>query len=149
MLFRSYTANVRSAGAGVDPLATAALTQVGALVFVVPACVFDLIHRSDVTGDVPSWLSPLKGMVRGDIHWKALLAAVFLGLGSAISYLLLCLVLSNQPTNRVAVALYLTPVVGVIASWLVVDEPLHWRDLAGGALVLAAVAISETGKRPA
>ena len=147
--FSIYTANVRSAGAGVDPLATAALTQVGALVFVVPACVFDLIHRSDVTGSVPSWLSPLKGMVRGDIHWKALLAAVFLGLGSAVSYLLLCLVLSNQPTNRVAVALYLTPVVGVIASWLVVDEPLHWRDLAGGALVLAAVAISETGKRPA
>ncbi|MBU6317563.1 MAG: DMT family transporter, partial [Acidobacteria bacterium] len=57
-------------------------------------------------------------------------------------------VLANQPTNRVAVALYLTPVVGVLVSWLIVDEALHWRDLVGGALVLVAVAVSETRGNP-
>jgi drug/metabolite transporter (DMT)-like permease len=34
-------------------------------------------------------------------------------------------------------------VVGVLVSWLIVDEALHWRDLVGGALVLVAVAVSE------
>jgi drug/metabolite transporter (DMT)-like permease len=124
------------------------MTQVGALVFVVPACIFDLLHRGEVTADLPSVLEPFRGMVRGDIHAKALIAAILLGIGSATSYLLLCLVLANQPTNRVAVALYLTPVVGVLVSWLVVDEALHWRDLVGGALVLLAVLVSELRSNP-
>ncbi|MEY4173686.1 MAG: drug/metabolite exporter [Actinomycetota bacterium] len=141
--FSIYTANVRKASEGVNPLATAAMTQVGALVFVVPACIFDLLHRNDVTADLPGLLEPFRGMVRGDIQAKSLIAALLLGVGSAASYLLLCLVLANQPTNRVAVALYLTPVVGVLVSWLIVDEALHWRDLVGGALVLVAVAVSE------
>jgi drug/metabolite transporter (DMT)-like permease len=68
---------------------------------------------------------------------------VFLGIGSGIAYLLLCLVLKNQPSNRVAVTLFLTPVFGVIISWLVVGEHLHLRDGVGAALVLAAVYISE------
>lgn len=146
--FSVYTANVRKASEGVHPLATAAMTQVGALVFVVPACIFDLLHRGEVTADLPSVLEPFRGMVRGDIHAKALIAAILLGIGSATSYLLLCLVLANQPTNRVAVALYLTPVVGVLVSWLVVDEALHWRDLVGGALVLLAVLVSELRSNP-
>ncbi len=146
--FSVYTANVRKAATGVHPLATAAMTQVGALVFVVPACIFDLLHRNDVTAELPTLLAPLRGMVRGDIHATALIAAILIGIGSATSYLLLCLVLANQPTNRVAVALYLTPVVGVLVSWLVVDEALHWRDLMGGALVLLAVAVSETSVNP-
>jgi drug/metabolite transporter (DMT)-like permease len=145
--FSIYTANVRRASEGVHPLATAAVTQVGALVFVVPACIFDLLHRNEVTADLPSALQPFRGMVRGDIEPKALVAAVLLGIGSATSYLLLCLVLADQPTNRVAVALYLTPVVGVLVSWLIVDEALHWRDLVGGALVLVAVAVSESRGR--
>lgn len=140
--FSIYTAFVRTAGRGVDPLAIASMTQIGALAFVIPACVFDLVHRNDA-GDVPGWLTPVRGMVRGPITAKALLAALFIGVGSAISYLLLCRVLANQPANRLAVTLYLTPVIGVLCSWLVVDEPLHWRDAAGAALVLAAIAISE------
>ena len=68
---------------------------------------------------------------------------VYLGVGSAIAYLLLCLVLANQPSNRVAVSMFLTPLFGVIFSWLVVGEDLHWRTAVGGGLVLIAVAISE------
>ena len=102
--FSVYTAFVRRVGRGVDPLAVAAVTQVGALIFVIPACLFDVLDG---------------GMVRGDsITPKALSAAIFLGVGSAIAYLLLCLVLSNQPSNRVAVTMFLTPVFGVIFSWL-------------------------------
>jgi drug/metabolite transporter (DMT)-like permease len=127
--FSVYTAFVRRVGRGVDPLAVAAVTQVGALAFVIPACLFDVAND---------------GMLRGDsITPKALTAAVFLGIGSAIAYLLLCLVLANQPSNRVAVSMFLTPVFGVLFSWIVVGEHLHLRDAVGAALVLLAVWISE------
>ncbi len=127
--FSIYTAFVRKVGRGVDPLAVAAVTQVGALMFVIPACLFDVFNG---------------GMVRGDsITPKALGAAIFLGIGSGIAYLLLCLVLSNHSSNRVAVTLFLTPALGVLFSWIVVGEHLHWRDGVGGALVLLAVWISE------
>jgi drug/metabolite transporter (DMT)-like permease len=86
-------------------------------------------------------------MIRGDsITPKAAGAAVYLGIGSAIAYLLLCLVLSNVPSNRVAVTLFLTPALGVLFSWLVVGEHLHVRDGVGGALVLLAVWISERAR---
>jgi len=127
--FSVYTAFVRRIGRGVDPLAIAAVTQVGALFFVIPACLFDVANG---------------GMLRGDsVTPKAFGAVVFLGIGSGIAYLLLCLVLKNQPSNRVAVTLFLTPVFGVLISWLVVGEHLHVRDGVGAALVLAAVYISE------
>lgn len=127
--FSIYTAFVRRVGRGVDPLAVAAVTQVGALFFVIPACLFDVIDG---------------GMLRGEsVSPKAFGAVIFLGIGSGIAYLLLCLVLSNQPSNRVAVTMFLTPLFGVIFSWLVVGEHLHLRDAVGGALVLLAVWISE------
>ena len=127
--FSVYTAFVRRVGRGVDPLAVAAVTQVGALIFVIPACLFDVIDG---------------GMLRGDsVTPKAFGAVIFLGIGSAIAYMLLCLVLSNQPSNRVAVTMFLTPLFGVLFSWLVVGEHLHVRDAVGAALVLVAVWISE------
>ena len=127
--FSVYTAFVRRVPRGVDPLAVAAVTQVGALFFVVPACLFDVFNG---------------GMLRGEsIAPKAFGAVIFLGIGSGIAYLLLCLVLANQPSNRVAVTMFLTPVFGVIFSWLVVGEHLHVRDGVGAALVLLAVWISE------
>ena len=133
--FSIYTAFVRRVGRGVDPLAVAAVTQVGALIFVIPACLFDVVNG---------------GMLRGDsITPKAFGGVIFLGVGSGIAYLLLCLVLSNTPSNRVAVTLFLTPMLGVIFSWLIVGEHLHLRDAVGGALVLLAVWISEHASPPA
>ena len=127
--FSIYTAFVRRVPRGVDPLAVAAVTQIGALFFVVPACLFDVFNG---------------GMLRGEsIMPKAFGSVIFLGIGSGIAYLLLCLVLANQPSNRVAVTMFLTPVFGVIFSWLVVGEHLHVRDGVGAALVLLAVWISE------
>ena len=127
--FSIYTAFVRRVGRGVDPLAVAAVTQIGALILVIPACLLDVFDG---------------GMLRGEsITPKAFGAVIFLGIGSGIAYLLLCLVLANQPSNRVAVTMFLTPVFGVIFSWLVVGEHLHARDGVGAALVLLAVWISE------
>jgi drug/metabolite transporter (DMT)-like permease len=44
--------------------------------------------------------------------------------------------------------MFLTPVFGVIFSWLIVGEHLHLRDAVGGALVLVAVWISERSSTP-
>jgi drug/metabolite transporter (DMT)-like permease len=125
---------VRRVGQGIDPLAVAAITQVGALFLVIPACLLDIADR---------------GMVRGDsIHGKAFFAVLFLGFGSALSYLLLCRVIAHQPSSRVAVSMFLTPLFGVIFSWLIVGEHLHWRDAVGGAMVLLALWISERSVPP-
>jgi drug/metabolite transporter (DMT)-like permease len=132
--FSIYTAMVRRVGVGVDPLAVAAVTQVGALFLVIPACILD------ITG---------KGMIRSSgVHPKALGAVLFLGFGSALAYLLLCKVISNQPPSRVAVSMFLTPMFGVMFSWLIVGEHLHLRDALGGALVVGSLWISERTARP-
>ena len=112
--------------------AVASITQVGALAFAVPAALYDLTDG---------------GLTRGPVTPRAAAAVLFLGVGSAFAYLLLCSVLAHQPASRVAVALYLIPVLGVFFAWLVVGEHLAGRDLAGGALVLGAVWISERGRR--
>ena len=49
--FSVYTAFVRRVGRGVDPLAVAAVTQVGALFFVIPACLFDVLNGGMLRGD--------------------------------------------------------------------------------------------------
>jgi drug/metabolite transporter (DMT)-like permease len=127
--FSIYTALVRRAAQGISPLAVAASTQIGALFFVVPACLFDIADGGMIRGDGPTG--------------KAIGAVVFLGVGSAIGYLLLCSVLASQPSSRVAVTMFLTPMIGVVLSWLVIGERLHLRTAAGGALVLLAIYISE------
>ena len=127
--FSVYTAFVRRASKGVDPLAVAAITQVGALFLVIPACLLDVADR---------------GMLRGNtLQGKAIGAVLFLGFGSALAYLLLCKVIAHQPPSRVAVSMFLTPLLGVFFSWLIVGEDLHVRHAVGGVLVLLALWISE------
>lgn len=132
--FSVYTAFVRRASKGVDPLAVAAITQVGALFLVIPACLFDIADG---------------GMIRGhSLHGKAVAAVLFLGFGSALGYLLLCRVIAHQPPSRVAVSMFLTPLLGVIFSWWIVGEELHVRDAVGGVLVLVALWLSERSAKP-
>jgi drug/metabolite transporter (DMT)-like permease len=127
--FSIYTAMVRRAAQGIHPLAVAATTQIGALFFVVPACLFDVADGGMFRGDGPTG--------------RAIGAVIFLGFGSAIGYLLLCSVLASQPSSRVAVSMFLTPMIGVVLSWLVIGEHLHVRTAVGGLLVLLAIYISE------
>lgn len=132
--FSVYTAFVRKASKGIEPLAVAAITQVGALFLVIPACLFDVADG---------------GMFRGDsVHGKALGAVLFLGFGSALGYLLLCKVIAHQPPSRVAVSMFLTPLLGVVFSWWIVGEELHVRDAVGGVLVLVALWLSERNAKP-
>ena len=131
--FSIYTANVRRIGKGVDALKVTQITQIGALFFIVPACLLDVFDG---------------GMIRsGGVTAKATAAMVFLGIGSAVGYMVLCSVLASVPSHRVAVSMFLTPLFGVFFSWLLAGEDLHLRDGVGGLLVLLALWISERGTR--
>jgi drug/metabolite transporter (DMT)-like permease len=54
--------------------------------------------------------------------------------------------LKRLPASRASVFVYLTPVFAVILSFLILDERFSWMFYAGGALVLAGVALSSLAK---
>lgn len=131
--FSMYTALVHGAAQGIDPLAVAAITQIGGLAFVIPACLFDIVNG---------------GMIRSHpLRTDAIVATLFLGIGSALGYYLLCSVLANLSSSRVAVSMFLIPLLGVMFSWAIVGENLYVRHAVGAAIVLAAVWISERSSR--
>lgn len=126
--FSIYAARVKEASIGIDALAVAAVTQIGAALFAVPVSLVDLAGR---------------GMVRGDIGANAVFGVLWLGIGSAIAYLLFCRVLADQPATVVAISLYLIPVVGVLASWVLTDERPSGRHAVGGLVILVAIWLGE------
>jgi drug/metabolite transporter (DMT)-like permease len=50
---------------------------------------------------------------------------------------------------RVALMAYLVPLVGVAGGVLILGEPLGWRLLGGGALILAGVVLADRSERRA
>jgi O-acetylserine/cysteine efflux transporter len=63
-----------------------------------------------------------------------------------VAYLLFAHVLSRIDASRFAVVLYAVPTLGVVASWALLGERPLGRDVTGGAVILAAVWISERGR---
>jgi O-acetylserine/cysteine efflux transporter len=68
---------------------------------------------------------------------------IIIGAGSALGYWLMSSVLARAAASRFAVSMYLLPVVGVTVAWIVLGDRPYARHLAGGALILSAVWISE------
>ena len=62
--------------------------------------------------------------------------------GSVLTYGLNTWALRHVTASRVASFVYLQPVVGAFLAWLILDEPLGWRVLAAGGLILAGVALA-------
>ncbi len=50
------------------------------------------------------------------------------------------------PSTTVGASLYVIPILGSLAGWLVLNESLTWQAISGGAIVLAGVAYSEFAK---
>jgi O-acetylserine/cysteine efflux transporter len=132
VLFSVYTAVVRQIAPANEPLAVAAITQVGALLISIPLLVLDAADR---------------GLVRGPVTAGAVAGVVFIGAGSALAYFLIASVLSQAPASRLAIALYLLPVVGVATAWLLLGQRPYLRDVIGGALILVAVFLGEHASR--
>jgi O-acetylserine/cysteine efflux transporter len=95
------------------------------------------IGTSLTTLDTPRGAGALAGLA-----FTVLVATV---LGSGIWTTLL----SRHPSSTVAPFSMLVPVVGVGASWLAFGERVHLVELACGAVVVAGVLLSSSGRRTA
>ena len=75
------------------------------------------------------------------VHPRALLALVFAGLsGSAIAYLLWFEIVRRLPATTASLGVLSVPVIGVVASVVVLGERPTIPDLIGFALILGAAA---------
>jgi drug/metabolite transporter (DMT)-like permease len=128
VLFAAYTVSVRREAGRLDAAAVAVVTSVGASILTLP-----LIALDAARGDV----------VQPDLRASAVVAMVYIGVGSGIAYLLFAHVLSRLPASRFAVAMYAVPTIGVLGSWVVLGERPIARDVVGGAMILAAVWVAE------
>jgi drug/metabolite transporter (DMT)-like permease len=107
-----------------DPLAIAAWQLVAALVVTVAGLVA-------FEGSLHLW----------PMHAPALLATIFSALiGSALAYLLWFEIVRRMPAMTATLGLLSVPVVGMVASVLMLGERPTLTDLIGSALILAAAA---------
>lgn len=81
--------------------------------------------------------------------WWALSYLVIFG--SVVAFTAYVWLVANAPISLVATYAYVNPVIAVFLGWLILDEKITWPIVAGGAVVVAAVAlvISSERKHPA
>ena len=93
-----------------------------------------------------------------DYRPSSLFAIVWLGvLGSGLAYLVFFRLLATWGSTRSSLVAYLLPIVGIVLGFLVLDETVDGRVLAGTALVVGGVALANSrfgqrrlfGRRPA
>jgi drug/metabolite transporter (DMT)-like permease len=106
-------------GAGMQMLAGALiLTVVGAV-----AGEFGRVHPEAIS--LESWLG----------------LAYLVGFGSLLAFSAYMWLLRNAPTSLVGTYAYVNPIVAVLLGTVVLGEPLTWRTLVGGGIILCAVAL--------
>jgi drug/metabolite transporter (DMT)-like permease len=77
---------------------------------------------------------------------EAVFAIVWLGiLGSGVAYLAYFTVLRTWGATRTSMVAYLLPVVGIALGALVLNDPVTLNRIAGTALVIAGIAIVNSG----
>lgn len=109
--------------AGVAPLAVAAGSQAAAAIALLP---FALAAWPASPAPVSAWV-----------------AVVLLATGStAIAYILYFRLIANVGPTRAIAVTFLIPVFGVLWGYLVLDEPVGARMIAGAALVLGGTALT-------
>ena len=68
--------------------------------------------------------------------------------GSLVAYTSYMWLLRAAPTSLVGTYAYVNPVVAVLLGTVVLGEPLTWRTLVGGAIILASVALIVCAPKP-
>lgn len=117
--------------AGLPPLATAFGQVAASTCLLLPVWV---LHDRPWT---------LAGPGAGPVAAVVALAA----LSTALAYLLYFRILGSAGATAISLVTFLVPVSAAGLGWLVLDERLGWLDLAGLALILAALAVIEGAKR--
>ncbi|HZO61979.1 MAG TPA: EamA family transporter, partial [Gaiellaceae bacterium] len=97
---------------------------------------------SGVTGEAA-------GLHPGRISLESWLGLAYLvGAGSLLAFTTYMWLLRNAPITLVGTYAYANPFVAVLLGTLVLEEPLGWRMLVGGGIVVAAVALIVRAPRP-
>ena len=75
------------------------------------------------------------------LGWASLL---YLGvIGTFVPVVLYYWLIQNVTVAYSAIIGYITPFIGVVMAWLVLDEEIGWGILAGGGLILAGVVVAD------
>ncbi|MBC3916124.1 EamA family transporter [Undibacterium sp. CY18W] len=83
-----------------------------------------------------------------NMSWSSGLTIVYLAVAATlIGYTLWGKLLSSLPTHLVAPLTLMVPVVGLTAAWLLVDEALSQKQIAGAAIVMAGLLINVFGQK--
>jgi len=116
------------------PLVSAGMQMLagGAILAVVSAASGELTSFSVGAVSLESWLG----------------LAYLVVFGSLIAFTSYMWLLRNAPTTLVGTYAYVNPFVAVLLGTLVLSEPLGWRTLVGGGIVIAAVALIVRAPRP-
>jgi drug/metabolite transporter (DMT)-like permease len=78
----------------------------------------------------------------GSISLESWLGLVYLvGAGSLLAFTAYMWLLRTAPTSLVGTYAYVNPVVAVLLGTVLLGEPLSWRTLAAGAIIVASVAL--------
>ncbi len=77
---------------------------------------------------------------------EAILAIVWLGIvGSGLAYICYFTILANWGATRTSLVAYLLPVVGILLGTAILGDPLTINRIAGTALVIAGIALVNSG----
>ena len=80
------------------------------------------------------------------LQWRSFAVVAYLAwMATLLGYGLWTWLMSRYPANRVAPFTLLVPLVGLSTGWLVFDEALQWKHLAGGALLMAGLLLNVFG----
>ena len=94
-------------------------------------------------------LTPLLGWESPNFTARVVGALLALGLlGSGVAYILYFRLIADLGASRASSVNYVVPVVAVALGVLVLDEPVTWHLVAGGALVLASMAYARRQPQP-
>jgi drug/metabolite transporter (DMT)-like permease len=100
----------------------------------------------------------LAGAARGELATadpsafttESVLALLYLVVfGSLVGFSAYVWLLGVTTAARVSTYAYVNPIVAVMLGWAILDEPITPRVLAAAAVIILAVAVITTGKRPA
>jgi len=85
----------------------------------------------------------------GAISLESWLGLVYLIIaGSLVAFTAYMWLLGNAPTSLVSTYAYVNPVVAVLLGTVFLGEPLGWRTLLGGGIIVASVAMIVRTPKP-
>ena len=97
-------------------------------------------------GSVVARSTPLLGHLSG-LHAQVwTLVAWMIVLGTIVPFALVVTALRHVSATRAGIAAMLEPVIAIVVAWAWLGQALHAAQLAGGAVVLAAIALAQTAR---